>query len=218
MENLSPLHLEFLELKKQGLKMAEIGQLMGIDRPKAISFEIAAIAPDLLASAQKLGISNRMKEDYAKNKKNDPEYQEKNKANARRYARINKEAIQDRRRDQKREYMHNKYDQDNQYRLKHNARARIRKALKGIQKSASTMELIGCSYEELMAYIEARFLPGMSWDNYAYDGWHIDHIIPLDSFDLSDPEQLKRAAHYSNLQPLWAEDNLRKSNSFPEAA
>lgn len=53
----------------------------------------------------------------------------------------------------------------------------------------------------------------MTWNNWALHGWHIDHILPLSKFDLSDPEQVKIACNYTNLQPLWAEDNLRKSNN-----
>jgi HNH endonuclease. len=50
----------------------------------------------------------------------------------------------------------------------------------------------------------------MSWDNYGRDGWHIDHIRPCASFDLTDPEQQRQCFHYTNLQPLWAADNIRK--------
>ena len=56
----------------------------------------------------------------------------------------------------------------------------------------------------------------MSWNNHGFgnDKWHIDHIDPLDSFDLTDPMQLKEACHYTNLQPLWQPDNLHKSNKI----
>lgn len=61
---------------------------------------------------------------------------------------------------------------------------------------------------EFMAYLEAKFTDGMSWKNYGK--WHIDHIKPLASFDLTDPEQVKAACHFTNLQPLWASDNISK--------
>ncbi|MEM4726181.1 MAG: hypothetical protein QXG63_04505 [Nitrososphaerales archaeon] len=65
-------------------------------------------------------------------------------------------------------------------------------------------------------YLESKFLPGMTWDNHGRNGWHIDHVRPLSSFDLTDPEQLKQACHYTNLCPMWANDNIRKSNKLLE--
>lgn len=89
---------------------------------------------------------------------------------------------------------------------------RIRMALKsqGKNKDGLTVELIGCQVEELRNYLEKKFTDGMSWANRKM--WHIDHIIPLSSFDLTKKEEQLRAFHYTNLQPLWAEDNIRKSN------
>ena len=74
------------------------------------------------------------------------------------------------------------------------------------------MELIGCSKEELIKHLESQFIEGMTWENWSLNGWHIDHIRPISSFDLSDPAQAKECFHYSNLQPLWAIDNLKKSD------
>jgi len=70
-----------------------------------------------------------------------------------------------------------------------------------------------CKVDELKEYLESQFEEGMTWDNWSRDGWHIDHIVPLSFFDLIDSEQVKKACHYTNLQPLWAEDNLRKSSN-----
>lgn len=88
-------------------------------------------------------------------------------------------------------------------------------AIKGNSKNGSAVRDLGCSIEELKTYLESKWQPGMNWDNWSKDGWHIDHIRPLASFDLSDPEQLRQACHYTNLQPLWAEDNFKKSDSVP---
>lgn len=63
-------------------------------------------------------------------------------------------------------------------------------------------------------YLESLFQPGMVWENYGNDGWHIDHVRPLSSFDLLDPVQFSQACHYTNLQPLWAKDNLSKGNKW----
>ena len=94
-------------------------------------------------------------------------------------------------------------------------RARLNVALRNyhrdqnVKLSVSAMRLLGCTATELVMYLESKFLPGMSWDNRG-KVWHIDHIRPLASFDLTDVEQQRVACHYTNLQPLWASDNFRK--------
>jgi hypothetical protein len=110
-------------------------------------------------------------------------------------------------------YLRDKYANDIQFRLSVNLRNRLRAAIKGNSKKGSAVYDLGCTIEELKLRLESMWLEGMSWDNYTHKGWHIDHIKPLSSFDLTDPEQLKEACHYTNLQPLWALDNLKKSDS-----
>jgi len=90
----------------------------------------------------------------------------------------------------------------------HRLRVRLNSALKGVIKSGHTMELVGCSADQLKEYLEARFTDGMSW--YNYGEWQIDHIRRCASFDLTKPEKQKICFHYSNLQPLWTKDNLEK--------
>ena len=94
---------------------------------------------------------------------------------------------------------------------KRTIRHRTRKFIKGSPKHQDFAVLAGCTREELIKHIEDKFLPGMTWDNWTVNGWHIDHVKPLASFDLSDVEQLKKACRYNNLQPLWAKDNLKKA-------
>jgi hypothetical protein len=98
-------------------------------------------------------------------------------------------------------------------RIKHNIRVRINKALKDINKSGSAVEELGCSFDYFKEHISSQFQEGMTWDNYGE--WHIDHIKPLDSFDLSDLDEFKEACNYKNLRPLWAKDNLSKGSKNP---
>lgn len=65
-------------------------------------------------------------------------------------------------------------------------------------------------------HLQEQFLPGMTWANWGQPGWEIDHIIPIAAFDLSRPEHQEQCFHYTNLQPLWGEDNLRKGDYVPE--
>lgn len=94
-------------------------------------------------------------------------------------------------------------------RLVSNVRSRIGHALKRNSKSACTFPLLGCSLSELWVHLESKFVPGMTRENYG-PVWHVDHIRPCVSFDFSDPEQQRACFHFSNLQPLFARDNLCK--------
>lgn len=99
-------------------------------------------------------------------------------------------------------------------RLSRSLRSRIRSALKGKGKSAFTKTLIGCNTEELWIHLESKFQPGMTRDNYGYWGWHVDHIKPVVLYDMKNPEEQLKAFHYTNLQPLWAKDNLEKNSKY----
>jgi hypothetical protein len=101
---------------------------------------------------------------------------------------------------------------DLNFRMLGNLRTRIYHAMKKDTKGKKTKELLGCSIQELKIYLESKFREGMSWGNYGKYGWHIDHIIPCSMFDLTNLEQQKKCFHYSNLQPLWAVENLKKYN------
>lgn len=102
------------------------------------------------------------------------------------------------------------------HRIKRNLRRRIHHVIKDNCKSDHTMNLLGCSVEEFKSYLESKFHSGMTWNNYGLgkDKWHIDHIRPCCDFDLSKPEEQKICFHYTNMQPLWETDNLKKSYIF----
>lgn len=78
------------------------------------------------------------------------------------------------------------------------------------EKSDSTIALLGCTVGELIKHFESLFQPGMTWDNHGKNGWHIDHKTPCAAFDLTKEEEQRKCFHYTNLQPLWAFDNLSK--------
>ena len=82
----------------------------------------------------------------------------------------------------------------------------------GSSKSDRTISLVGCSIGFLKKYIESKFLSGMTWRNYGLRGWHIDHVVPCATFDLKNTEDQKKCFHYTNLQPMWWLDNLKKSS------
>lgn len=103
-----------------------------------------------------------------------------------------------------------RYREDLEYKITCILRSRLRIALKKNQKKSSTVKYIGCSIQKLKEHIEAQFQDGMSWDNWKHDVWHLDHIKPLSSFDLSDDTQILEACNYTNLRPLWAGDNVKK--------
>ena len=93
-------------------------------------------------------------------------------------------------------------------RLAQSLRRRMREFFKANKPSCSA--LIGCNWDQFVSHISSLFTNGMSMSNYGK--WHLDHIQPLSLFDLKDPKQVKKAFHYTNIQPLWAGDNIRKHN------
>lgn len=120
----------------------------------------------------------------------------------------------DRLRGVKQEYKKNRLKEDHLFRLYHNTSALIRLSFKtgGFSKTSKTAEILGCSFEFFKAYIEQRFLLGMGWHNRSE--WHLDHIIPVSS--AKTEREILKLNHYTNLRPLWAKDNLRKSNKTNE--
>jgi hypothetical protein len=100
--------------------------------------------------------------------------------------------------------------------IRKNLRNRIRRmlhnALNNSPRNIKKTALVGCNRLELKAHIEKQFKPGMSWDNYGE--WHVDHIKPCVLFDITKKEDLVAMNHYTNLQPLWAKDNLSKGAKY----
>lgn len=109
-------------------------------------------------------------------------------------------------------HLKNRRNTDHVYALVLRLRGRIHVALRKTQKASHTLDLVGCTRSELVTHIESQFQPGMSWENRRL--WHLDHIRPCASFDLTDPEQQRLCFHFSNLRPLWAGDNLRKGSKY----
>ena len=108
-------------------------------------------------------------------------------------------------------YRYTRRHTDINFRILTNLRSRLGGALRRKQKSGSAIRDLGCSIEQLQLHLSAKFEPGMTWDNYGTE-WHIDHIRPLANYDLTDRQIFLQLAHYTNLQPLWAADNMKKSN------
>lgn len=107
-------------------------------------------------------------------------------------------------------------------RMRANPRTRallnLRKRLKVIMRElrlsiTGKRKLIGCTIEQFTAHMEKQWKPGMTWENYG-TRWHVDHIIPCAKFDHTIPTHVQQCWHYTNLQPLWAEDNLAKSDKL----
>lgn len=136
------------------------------------------------------------------------QYYHANKDKKKFYDNKNKEKVLAQRRE--------RYRNDIAYKLTCNLRCRLYTAMKRDKKCAHTLELLGCSASELRTYIQSLFTNGMSWDALMNGEIHIDHIKPCALFDLSDAQQQRECFHYSNLQPLWADDNRKKYKKFSE--
>jgi hypothetical protein len=113
------------------------------------------------------------------------------------------------------EYQRRKRAEDESYSIACRLRARIKTATRkrGAEKARGFYQLTGCTATQLREWIERQFVDGMSWENRSE--WHIDHIIPCSAFNLADDAQQAVAFHYTNLRPLWKQDNLRKRATVP---
>ena len=109
-------------------------------------------------------------------------------------------------------YNRERRQSDPLFSFKHRARAAIRRSFSstGHKKSTKTENILGCTITFFKEYIECKFIDGMTWDNMSF--WHLDHIIPLSSALSAD--DVIRLCHYTNFQPLWAIDNLKKGKKF----
>jgi len=142
-------------------------------------------------------------------------YRDANRDKIKAYRAANKDKIKAYRaanRDKIKAYNNTRTKTNIQFKLSKALRNRLRHALQGNFKNGSAVRDLGCSIDELKMHLESKFQYGMNWDNWSFEGWHIDHIVPLASFDLTDRKQLLLACHYTNLQPLWAIDNLSKGD------
>jgi len=109
-----------------------------------------------------------------------------------------------------------RYHTDIQFNLAIKFRRQISEAIRSqfTKKAHRTLKLLDCTFEEFKIYFENLFTGGMTWDLFMQGKIHIDHIKPCSRFDLTDESQQRECFHYTNLQPLWAIDNIRKSNKI----
>ena len=176
--------------------------------------ECLKISHKLYNDKNKISLSKKKKDYYNLNKNKFREYYKTNKkrinSNNKNWMKENR----DYRKEYDRLYKSNKRKNDEEYKLKIKLRNKLKKILiiRNIKKKNKTKDLIGCSLSELKLHLESKFQHGMSWNNYGE--WHIDHIKPCASFDLTDTEQQKQCFHYTNLQPLWGRENESKGSLY----
>jgi hypothetical protein len=154
-------------------------------------------------------VKQKSKEYYKKNVEERAEYK-------RNYQQNNKEKINK----YSREYQRKRSKEDVKYKLALRLRGRLKSAVQGNFKKGSAVKMLGCSIDEFKEYIEQQFKPGMTWDNWAHDGWHLDHIIPLlaSEIDLEKHEDQLIVCNWRNYVPMWAGENLSKGNKMTAKA
>lgn len=104
---------------------------------------------------------------------------------------------------------------DVNFKIKQDLRARFYRLVKKNNfTNSSSLKMLGCSIDDFKKHIESQFCEGMTWENHSLHGWHIDHIRPCASFNLNEPEEQAKCFHFTNFQPLWAKDNLKKGSFF----
>lgn len=161
-------------------------------------------------------IINKSRKQYNENKEwiseRNKKYKEENKEWYREYHKKYYQENMEEIKENVKQYHYKRMEEDIGYKILQRCRSRLYDAIKGYVKSKRTIELIGCSVEYLLEHLEKQFTDGMTWDNYGE--WHIDHIKPCAMFDFTKPEHQRECFHYTNLQPLWAEDNFKKAANY----
>lgn len=153
------------------------------------------------------------------------QYREKNKEKIskwlKEYYNANKERLSEQKRqyrlknkEKRNQYERQKNIEDPFYKFKNSVKKLISHTFKNnkLNKPSKTEEILGCTIHEFRCYIESKFEKGMTFKNHTTNGWHLDHIIPISS--AKNEDDVVRLNHYTNFQPLWAEDNLKKSNKI----
>jgi len=155
-------------------------------------------------------IKEQKREYNLKNKESIKEYKREHYLNTKEHIKEynSRPEVQERRRNR----VNNRYNTDINFRLAAICRARTLKALKGLDKSATTIELLGCTPDELRTHLESQFEPWMTWENQGVGGWDIEHIKACFHFNLAEPEQQRACFNWSNLQPMEHIQNIRKGN------
>lgn len=142
----------------------------------------------------------------------DAAYRTANRARLSEMNRVWRTESREQRRAYSRAYSRRRKEVDVAYDITCRLRNRVKMACARGRKISKFWTLTGCTIGELLEHLESRFQPGMTWGNRG--DWHIDHIKPCALFDLGDPDQQRKCFHYTNLQPLWARDNLAKGSKY----
>jgi hypothetical protein len=209
------------------MKNTKICKVCGIEKSK-IDFHIRKDAKDGIRNECKICTRTKINEYRKKNKEKTNKWNretyhrniEKHKEAKKRYRDNNKEKqkirgkkYRENNKEKIKNYPKERKNHDVIFKLRCNLRSRLYNFLKSknISKKNKTFEIVGCSSEFLKEYIENKFTEGMCWELLG-SKIHIDHIIPLSS--AKTEEEVYKLCHYTNLQPLWAEDNLKKSNKI----
>ncbi len=180
--------------------------------------ECKSIVDKKYQDKNKIKIAKQKKQYYIENKKvlkqKSKEYRE---SNLEYYKDYNKEYGQKPENKKRRNKLQKiRYHTDINFKITITLRNRIWDVLNRKPKNKRTLELLGCTVEELKIHLQSQFTSGMTWDNHGkgYGKWNIDHIKPCNSFDFSDFKQQELCFNYTNLQPLWSLDNIRKSDKL----
>jgi len=205
-------HAEFLKKRKES-RRRYMSKPKNAERVREVAREYRKRNRDRINARERKRFADNS-ELRMRKRESDRRYHAKNKERAKAYYHKNKERIMK----NHTIWCLNRRKTDIHYRTMDNLRSRINHAIKKANavKSAKTEELIGCTVDYLHKHLEKQFKEGMSWNN--RKEWHIDHIIPVDyyikNFDFTDFEVQKKCFHYTNMQPLWKIENIRKGNKI----